>query len=105
MTRPWTLGPARVAPWPAVTATPAPRPDRLDIRRRSPRHGGPRHGDVTAQTRTPAAPGADGTEPEFVPAALAFGSGIHGAPAFLFRGRTDGTPPSLTDVQAFFEAY
>ena len=47
----------------------------------------------------------DRQEPEFVPAALAFGSGIHGAAAFLFRGRTDGTAPSLADVQAFFEAY
>ena len=47
----------------------------------------------------------DRLEPEFVPAALAFGSGIHGAAAFLFRGRTDATAPSLADVQAFFEAY
>src|SRR2546428_6392411 len=47
----------------------------------------------------------DRLAPEFVPAALAFGSGIHGAAAFLFRGRTDGTVPSLADVQAFFEAY
>ena len=45
----------------------------------------------------------DRLEPEFVPAALAFGSGIHGAAAFLFRGGSDGTPPSLADVQAFFE--
>ena len=47
----------------------------------------------------------DRLAPEFVPAALAFGSGIHGAAAFLFRGRADGTAPSLADVQAFFEAY
>jgi len=47
----------------------------------------------------------DRQEPEFVPTALAFGSWIHGAAAFLFRGRTDGTAPSLADVQAFFEAY
>jgi putative RecB family exonuclease len=47
----------------------------------------------------------DRLQPEFVPAALAFGSGIHGAAAFLFRGRTDGTAPSLADVQGFFEAY
>ncbi len=47
----------------------------------------------------------DRLEPEFVPAALAFGSGIHGAAAFLFRGRADGAAPSLADVQAFFEGY
>jgi putative RecB family exonuclease len=47
----------------------------------------------------------DRLEPDFVPVALAFGSGIHGAAAFLFRGRTDGTPPSLADVQAYFEGY
>ena len=43
--------------------------------------------------------------PDFVPAALAFGSGIHGAAAFLFRGKADGTPPSLADVQGYFEGY
>ena len=48
----------------------------------------------------------DRLEPEFVPAALAFGSGIHGAAAFLLpRQCSDGTAPSLADVQAFFEAY
>ena len=47
----------------------------------------------------------DRLQPEFVPAALALGSGIHGAAAFLFRGTADGAPPSLADVQAFFEAY
>jgi len=47
----------------------------------------------------------DRLEPEFVPAALAFGSGIHGAAAFLFRGRADGAPPSLADVQAVCEGY
>jgi putative RecB family exonuclease len=47
----------------------------------------------------------DRLEPGFVPAALAFGSGIHGAAAFLFRGRTEGIPPSLADVQAYFEGY
>jgi putative RecB family exonuclease len=47
----------------------------------------------------------DRLQPDFVPAALAFGSGIHGAAAFLFRGRSDGAPPSLSDVQAFFEGY
>ena len=43
-------------------------------------------------------PEEDGLEPEFPPAALAFGSGIHGAAAFVFRGGSDGTPPSLADV-------
>src|SRR5262249_51750363 len=47
----------------------------------------------------------DRLEPEFVPAALAFGSGIHGAAAFLFRGSSEGNPPSLADVQGFFEGY
>jgi putative RecB family exonuclease len=47
----------------------------------------------------------DRLRPDFVPAALAFGSGIHGAAAFLFRGRTDGTQPSVADVQAYFEGY
>lgn len=47
----------------------------------------------------------DRLEPEFVPAVLAFGSGIDGAAAFLFRGRTEGTPPSLADVQAYVEGY
>ena len=37
--------------------------------------------------------------------ALAFGSGIHGAAAFLLRGVQEGKVPSLADVQAFFEAY
>lgn len=37
--------------------------------------------------------------------ALAFGSGIHGAAAFLFRRRAEGAPPSLADVQAFLEGY
>ena len=46
----------------------------------------------------------DRLEPDFVPAALAFGSGIHGAAAFLFRGRATGTPPSLPDVQGYFES-
>ena len=43
----------------------------------------------------------DRLEPEFVPAALAFGSGNHGVAAFLFRGRADGTAPSLADVPRF----
>ena len=49
-------------------------------------------------------PYVDRLEPDFVPAALAFGSGIHGAAAFLFRGRATGTPPSLPDVQGYFES-
>ena len=46
----------------------------------------------------------DRLEPEFVPAALAFGSGIHGAAAFLFRGLAQGAQPSVADVQGYFEA-
>ena len=44
-------------------------------------------------------------KPEFVPAALAFGSGIHGAAAFLFSGVAAGTPPALEEVQGYFESY
>ena len=47
----------------------------------------------------------DRVEPEFVPVALAFGSGIHGAAAFLFRGVGQGSRPSVADVQGFFEAF
>ncbi len=47
----------------------------------------------------------DRIEPDFVPAALAFGSGIHGAAAFLFRGIGEGARPSVGDVQAVFEAF
>ena len=39
----------------------------------------------------------DRVEPEFVPVALAFGSGIHGA--------GQGSRPSVADVQGFFEAF
>jgi putative RecB family exonuclease len=46
----------------------------------------------------------DRLEPEFVPAALAFGSGIHGAAAFLYRGLAAGTPPSPADVAGYFES-
>ena len=46
----------------------------------------------------------DRLEPEFLPAALAFGSGIHGAAAFLFRGLAQGVRPSLADVQGYFES-
>ena len=47
----------------------------------------------------------DRVPPDFVPAALAFGSGIHGAAAFFLRGVQQGAPPSLADVQAFFEGH
>jgi putative RecB family exonuclease len=47
----------------------------------------------------------DRLEPDFVPAALAFGSGIHGAAAFLFRGIKAGERPSVADVQGYFESY
>ncbi len=47
----------------------------------------------------------DHLQPDFVPAALAFGSGIHGAVAFLLRGVQQGTAPSLADVQGYFESY
>src|SRR5213593_1759705 len=45
----------------------------------------------------------DRLEPEFVPAALAFGSGIHGAAAFLYRGLARGERPPVADVQAYFD--
>jgi putative RecB family exonuclease len=47
----------------------------------------------------------DRLAPEFVPAALAFGSGIHGAAAFLLRGVQQGQTPKLEDVQGYFEGY
>ena len=47
----------------------------------------------------------DRLKPEFVPAALAFGSGIHGAAAFLFNGAAAGAPPALDEVQGYFESY
>jgi putative RecB family exonuclease len=47
----------------------------------------------------------DRLEPDFVPAALAFGSGIHGAAAYFLRGMAAGVPPGLADVQAYFEGY
>src|SRR2546422_61043 len=46
----------------------------------------------------------DRLEPDFVPAALAFGSGIHGAAAFFFRGAGQGERPTVADVQGYFEA-
>jgi putative RecB family exonuclease len=45
----------------------------------------------------------DGLQPDFVPVALAFGSGIHGAAAFFFRGAGQGERPSVADVQGYFE--
>ena len=45
----------------------------------------------------------DRLKPEFVPVALAFGSGIHGAAAFFYRGVAGGATPSLADVQSVFE--
>ena len=47
----------------------------------------------------------DRATPDFVPAALAFGSGIHGAAAFLFTGVAAGRPPALDEVQGYFESY
>jgi hypothetical protein len=41
-------------------------------------------------------------EPAFVPASLAFGSRIHGAAAFFYRGVQGGTAPSPADVQGYF---
>jgi putative RecB family exonuclease len=45
----------------------------------------------------------DRLEPEFVPVALGFGSGIHGAAAFFYRGVAQGRAPSVADVQSVFE--
>ena len=47
----------------------------------------------------------DHLQPDFVPAALAFGSGIHGAVAFLLRGVQHGNPARLEEVQGYFESY
>jgi hypothetical protein len=44
----------------------------------------------------------DRVEPDFVPAALVLGSGIHGAAAFLFRGMAQGARPDVADVQGYF---
>ena len=41
-------------------------------------------------------------EPDFIPAALALGSGIHGAAALLFRGIASGALPTVEDVPACF---
>jgi putative RecB family exonuclease len=47
----------------------------------------------------------DRVTPDFTPAALAFGSGIHGAAALLFGGIAAGTQPTLDEVQGYFESY
>ena len=39
-----------------------------------------------------------------MPAARAFGSGIHAAAAYFFRGVAQGKPPGVEDVQGHFEA-
>jgi len=44
----------------------------------------------------------DRLEPDFVPAALAFGSGIHGAAAFFYRAVAKGERPEVGAVQHFF---
>jgi putative RecB family exonuclease len=44
----------------------------------------------------------DRLAPDFVPAALAFGSGIHGAAAFFYRGLAQGAAPSVAGVQGYF---
>jgi putative RecB family exonuclease len=44
-------------------------------------------------------------EPDFVPAALAFGSGIHGAAAFFYRSVAKGERPEVGDVQDFFKSF
>jgi CRISPR/Cas system-associated exonuclease Cas4 (RecB family) len=44
----------------------------------------------------------DRVEPDFIPAALVLGSGIHGAAAFLFRGMAQAARPAAADVQAYF---
>ena len=41
--------------------------------------------------------------PEFVPASLAFGSGIHGAIGFFLRQVKKGQLPALADLQGYFE--
>ncbi len=45
----------------------------------------------------------DRIPPDFTPAALAFGSGIHGAIASFFREQQKGQAPGIEDLQAYFE--
>jgi putative RecB family exonuclease len=47
----------------------------------------------------------DRLKPDFVPAARAFGSGIHAAAAVFFRGVAQGERPSVEDVQGYFESF
>jgi RecB family exonuclease len=47
----------------------------------------------------------DRLEPDFVPAARAFGSGIHAAAAMFFRGVGQGERPRVEDVQGYFESF
>jgi len=47
----------------------------------------------------------DRLEADFVPAARAFGSGIHAAAAVFFRGLGQGERPSVADVQGYFESF
>jgi putative RecB family exonuclease len=47
----------------------------------------------------------DRVEPDFVPAARAFGSGIHAAAAVFFRGVGQGERPSVEDIQGYFETF
>src|SRR5206468_9247430 len=47
----------------------------------------------------------DRLEPDFVPAARAFGSGIHAAAAVFFRGVGQGERPAVEDVQGYFETF
>ena len=42
---------------------------------------------------------------DFVPAARAFGAGIHAAAAVFFRGVGQGTRPGVDEVQGFFETF
>ena len=47
----------------------------------------------------------DRLEPEFVPAARAFGSGIHAAAAAFFRAVGQGERPIVEEIQSFFETF
>ncbi len=40
-----------------------------------------------------------------MPAARAFGSGIHAAAAVFFRGVGQGERPSVEDIQGYFETF
>jgi hypothetical protein len=47
----------------------------------------------------------DRIDPEFVPASLIFGRGIHVAAAHYFRGVAAGARPTVADVQGVFATY